>query len=380
MSFHACFRLASAVVLAGTCFIQPAESYSVDTARASSWQRRLDKALLDIDMKPQARLRNLQKALRDPDLPVDVNTAIRAIRKDGFRKGHPDAINTLWPVGTTARSDLEGLSALTKQLPEALKDLRERAPTLTGNVGDRPSGFPDSMTLDSLPKPEEIEEELKNALRSTPKGLEAPKYRVVQTLDGEVKLGNPEQIEIRRYEAFKVATTASMGGTGFNTLASYLFGANEEKKVMAMTMPVLIDRENNEEGAMKFVLPSSASENPPTPLAGGDVKIEQVAERLVAIKPFPGLATEEEITRQKESLLSVLEGAGVSVANPDEVSVLQYNSPLTLPWRRRNEIALVITEEERAAVESSDDSDDSALEQWKARSSATSWYDAGVRL
>merc|ERR1711906_88841 len=102
--------------------------------------------------------------------------AIRAIRKDGFRKGHPDAINTLWPVGTTARSDLEGLSALTKQLPEALKDLRERAPTLTGNVGDRPSGFPDSMTLDSLPKPEEIEEELKNALRSTPKGLEAPRY------------------------------------------------------------------------------------------------------------------------------------------------------------------------------------------------------------
>merc|ERR1711966_202889 len=82
----------------------------------------------------------------------------------------------------------------------------------------------------------------------------------------------------------------------------------------------------------------------------------------------------------KRILLSVLEGAGVSVANPDEVSVLQYNSPLTLPWRRRNEIALVITEEERAAVGSSDDSDDSALEQWKARSSATSWYDAGVRL
>lgn len=378
MSLHGCFRLfASSVVLAGTCLVRPAESYSVDTARASSWQRRLDKALLDIDMKPQARVRNLQRALRDPDLPVDVNMAIRAIRKDGFGKGHPEAINALWPVGTTARSDLEGLFALTKQLPEALEELRERAPTLTGSVGDQPSGFPESMTLDSLPKPKEIEEELKNAFRSTPKGLETPKYAVLRTIDGEAKLGVPEKIEIRRYEAFKVASTASMGGVGFNTLASYLFGANEEKEVMAMTMPVLIDRESNEEGAMKFVLPSSVSENPPTPLAGDNVKIEQVAERLVAIKPFPGLATDDEISRQRESLLSVLEGAGLSVANPDEVSVLQYNSPLTLPWRRRNEIALVITEEERAAVGSSDDS---ALEQWKARSSATSWYDAGVRL
>merc|ERR1712241_1605396 len=107
----------------------------------------------------------------------------------------------------------------------------------------------------------------------------------------------------------------SVGGSGFNTLASYLFGANEEEEAMAMTMPVLITKKagDGEEGTMKFVLPSSAAEAPPTPLESDDVAIERIPERLVAIKPFPGLATEEEISRQREALLSVLSGAGVRV-------------------------------------------------------------------
>jgi len=370
--------LLSAVVLMGACIVSPAEGgfSSGGPTQASSWQRRLDKALLDVDATPQVRVRNFQRAVQDPDLPVDVSIAVRAIRKYGFGKGHPEAINTLWPVGTTARSDLEGLSSLTKQVPEALAELRERVPDLIGSARDRPSTFRGKITLDTLPKLDEIDEELKNALRSTPKGLEAPKYAVVRTIQGEMKLGVPEKIEIRQYDAFKVASTPSISGTGFNTLASYLFGANEEKRVMSMTMPVLIDRGSDEEGNMKFVLPSSVEDAPPTPLKGEDVKIEQVSERLVAIKSFPGLATQEEISRQKESLLSALKEAGVSVLNKDEVSLLQYNSPLTLPWRRRNELALIVEVDEA----DSGTVDDNELERWRSRQSVTSWYDAGVRL
>jgi len=359
--------------------------------RPSSWQRRLDKALLDVDLAPQARARNLQRALGDPDLPVDVSIAIRAIRRDGFGKGHPEFIDTLWPVGTTARSDLEGLAALATQLPEAIRELRVQAPDMIRSSGDQRSnrrGQVPPVSLDAFPKPDEIKEELKNALRSTPRGLEAPRHTVVRTIDGEPRLGTPEKIEIRRYEAFKVATTPSMGGVGFNSLASYLFGANEEKEVMAMTMPVLVtrtarDAEGDEEragrmGTMKFVLPSSVTEAPPTPLEGDEVEIEHVPERLVAIKSFPGLATEEEISRQTEALLAALKGAGVNVFNETEdVSVLQYNSPLTLPWRRRNEIALVVEEDE---IDAEVHVEDSALEGWKSRLSAASWYDAGVRL
>jgi len=322
------------------------------TTTASSWQRRLDRALLDIDIEPEARFRNFQRALKDPNLLTDVRSAVDTIREKGFGKGHPELINKLWPVGTLARADIEGLAALTKQVPETFEEIRDQLPELI--KAQQQSQFPPkadrSLEMGSIPKPEEIEEEIKNAFRSIPKGLETPDYSVERVLDGEVKLGSPEKIEIRKYEAFTVATTPSIGGAGFNTLASYLFGSNEEKQSMAMTMPVIITNDKNSDettelmGTMKFVIPSVSSEAPPTPLKSDDVNIERIPERLVAVKVFPGLVTKEEVSRQKKSLLSSLsgEGVGLNVMNEEEISVLQYNSPFTIPWRRRNEIAIVV--------------------------------------
>jgi len=352
----------------------------LSTPKASSWQRRLDKALLDIDATPKSRFRNLERALQDPNLPTDINSAIDAIRTKGFGKGHPDFINILWPVGTTARSDLEGLTALRTQVPEALRELPDLVKTSQGQISKKSSNPPKSADFNSLPKPDEIKEELKNALRSTPKGLEAPKYSVARVIDGAMSLGVPEKIEIRKYEAFTVASTPSMGGAGFNTLASYLFGGNEEEKAMSMTMPVFVTGRNgkdqNSPGTMQFVLPSEMSDEPPTPLSDEAVNIERIPERFVAVKAFPGLVTEDEVSRQKDALLNALEGADVNVVNEDEVSVLQYNSPLTIPWRRRNEIAFVIeVVQDEPDVEESDASD-----AWYTRMVATSWYDAGVRL
>ena len=39
-------------------------------------------------------------------------------------KGHPEAIQKLWPTGTTARADIEGLFALRSQVPETLEQLK----------------------------------------------------------------------------------------------------------------------------------------------------------------------------------------------------------------------------------------------------------------
>jgi len=307
------------------------------------------------------------------------------IRTKGFGKGHPELINTLWPKGTTARADLEGLTALRAQLPEALRELPELVRTGRQQRSKKSSPSP-SVGFGSFPKPEEIREELKNVLRSTPKGLETPRYKIVRKINGALSLGVPETIEIRRYEAFTVATTPSTGGTGFQTLASYLFGGNEEKKAMAMTMPVFVTGSGDDEsGTMKFVLPSAVSGSPPAPLSDDAVNIERVPERLVAVKAFPGLVTDEEVSRQRDALLSALGGAdGVIVLDGGEenVSVLQYNSPLTIPWRRRNEIAVVVVEEE---IDGDDDTVigvevNGAFVTWSARTVATSWYDAGVRL
>lgn len=344
---------------------------SAGALQAKSWQRRLDRALLDIDTTPKGRVKCLQRALKDPQLAADVRKAVSTIQEKGFGKGHPEAIETLWPTGTIARADIEGLFALRKQVPETVKEIRVRGlPTAysdgastTAATGSVPNPTEVLESIASLAsdakKQRELQEEIKNAFRSTPKGLETPTYRVVRTLDGPMLLGEPQPVEIREYEAFTVARMGSASGAeGFNTLAGYLFGGNAEKTAMAMTMPVEVSTSVGADGelvaggsGMAFVLPKEVSNAPPTPLTSA-VEIAQVEKRVVAVKAFPGIVTDEEVERQRHVLLDVIEQEGaIEAVDASQVSTLQYNSPLTLPWRRRNEVAIVVTFDEEEAAE-----------------------------
>lgn len=221
--------------------------------KANAWQARLDKALLSVDLGPRERARLLRKAVADPKARDDLKSAIEVLREKGMGKGHPEAIELLWPRGTTARADLEGLTALRKQVPEVLADLQKSPPSFNSLNVEAPKPPYPSTVLSSLTalatdskKQAELREEAKDLLRSTPKGLETPKYRVVRTLDGPLFLGQPEPIELRQYEPYTVARTrmdtfgfgSQAGATGFNTLAGYLFGNNEQRVEMSMTMPV----------------------------------------------------------------------------------------------------------------------------------------------
>lgn len=142
---------------------------------------------------------------------------------------------------------------------------------------------------------------------------------------------------------------------------------------MAMTMPVEITPPTNASsaaaaaaGSMAFVLPSEfAGDAAPAPLPSADVSIERVPARLVAALPFAGVVTDEEVARQTDALRAALEADGSVAAVDERTSVLQYNSPLTLPWRRRNEVAIVVRE---------------ALDVEPDATGVVSWYDAGERL
>jgi len=363
--------------------------------KANSWQARLDKALLDVDVEPRARMRLLQRAVRDPDLQKDVRRAVTAIRTQGMGKGHPKVIELLWPTGTTARSDIESLFALRKQVPEVLEDLSKSPPSFRGSSSSAAAAPDPASLLSSIAtlatdqeKQKELKEEAKDLLRPTPKGLETPKYKVVRVLDGPLFLGRAEPIEVRLYDEFTVARTkmsafgfgTSSGGAGFTTLASYLFGDNEEKRAMAMTMPVEVSAAGGGEGSMAFVLPAQDASAPPTPLAGSDVTITQVPARLVAAKAFPGIVTDDEVARQKAALLEALAADGsLTPVDAEQLSVLQYNSPLTIPWRRRNELVLAVVETEATPPPAEADA---AAEGAAAVpvGGVVSWYDAGVRL
>jgi hypothetical protein len=55
--------------------------------KANSWQARVDKALLSVDLGVRPRLRLLSRAAKDPKLQEDVKSAVEAIREKGFGKG-----------------------------------------------------------------------------------------------------------------------------------------------------------------------------------------------------------------------------------------------------------------------------------------------------
>ena len=65
--------------------------------------------------------------------------------------------------------------------------------------------------------------------------------------------------------------------------------------------------------------------------------------------PFPGVATPEEIERQRSKLADVLKAEGLEAAD-DSYTVLQYNSPFTIPWRRRNELVVALADAPKPLV------------------------------
>lgn len=203
--------------------------------------------------------------------------------------------------------------------------------------------------------------EARNMFLETPEGLVGPKYNVVSTAQG---------YEIREYEGYKVASASmskvgetyslddiTKSGTAFNTLAAYLFGGNDEGKVMDMTTPV----STTSLGEMRFYLTNNGSgsmdELFPEPLSPskevneqGAVKIVDVPPARLAVAQFPGFVTEGEVSRQKDALLSSLSLDGVEVDTPHGIKiphiVFQYNPPYTIPIVRRNEIAIPVRSEE----------------------------------
>ena len=55
--------------------------------KANSWQARLDKATLNVDLDVRSRLRLLKKVAQDPKVRDDVASAIQVVQEKGFGKG-----------------------------------------------------------------------------------------------------------------------------------------------------------------------------------------------------------------------------------------------------------------------------------------------------
>ncbi|WP_026604007.1 SOUL family heme-binding protein [Methylomonas sp. 11b] len=173
-------------------------------------------------------------------------------------------------------------------------------------------------------------------------------------------LSEQGDVQIRQYPPLLIAETvidadyAQAGNIGFNRLAGYIFGGNQQKQQMAMTAPVF--RENAGEQiamtapvlqqavgnkwTMAFVMPAGYSlETLPTPI-DPQVTIKVLPAKKVAVLRYSGSLNLEKIHEKSQLLLAWIEQQQLTPLTAPRSAA--YDPPWTLPALRRNEIHIDI--------------------------------------
>jgi hypothetical protein len=157
---------------------------------------------------------------------------------------------------------------------------------------------------------------------------EEPSYVVLKTLE--------QGIEVREYDT-QIRATTQMGkeNRSFGILAEYIFGQNDQSEKIGMTAPVVTYNDK-----MSFVMPKRYDlESLPKPL-NDQIEIDQVQKAKVAVIRFSGFTSPKKIDDEAEKLLTVLKSNGIEIEG--EPFLMRYNSPWTLPFLRRNEVAIKV--------------------------------------
>lgn len=170
------------------------------------------------------------------------------------------------------------------------------------------------------------------------------------------------ETELRRYPPMvAVETAAPTQRTAFGRLFRYIEGDNETRTSISMTAPVELDRPGqtlsmttpvelerigSEETAtaetvrMAFYLPSTVDvESAPVPL-DETVDLVVIPERTLAVRTFSWRPTAGRFARERTALLESLERADVDITA--EPFFLGYDAPGTIPFLRRNEVAVEV--------------------------------------
>jgi hypothetical protein len=182
------------------------------------------------------------------------------------------------------------------------------------------------------------------------KGTETAAYTVERTVEGaELRSYGPRLVA-------KVTVSGSRSGAanaGFRILAGYIFGANSQSSKIAMTTPVAqVPDAPDGPGALspgadgaqswtvRFTMPSDRSLAGLPPPDDPRIRLLETAPERMLVLQFTGRPTDAALAKATASLLAIAERAGVAGRGAPEF--LFYDSPFTLPWNRRNEVALVL--------------------------------------
>lgn len=170
---------------------------------------------------------------------------------------------------------------------------------------------------------------------------EKPRYRVAER-DGA--------FELRDYPALLTAGTVDHGererslNAGFRALADYIFAKSRGGEQIAMTAPVIQDRDEDEGGwRTRFVMPAEYDRAtlPPAPLG---VEIGETPARRVAAVRFRGGQNDRRLAEKATELRRWLARRGLSAA-AGKPEYAFYNSPMIAPPLRRNEVLIPIADD-----------------------------------
>ena len=152
-------------------------------------------------------------------------------------------------------------------------------------------------------------------------------------------------LEIRFYPAATMATIYSkatsyktLSSNGFNKLAKFIFGGNEQKESISMTAPVRMSL--SEKGSsMSFVMPEKyATSKLPTP-NDKKIQIQKSQHEYFAVIAFSGYANDEKINEYRNKLAQILTQR--KIRTKGDFNFLGYNAPFQF-LGRTNEIVIPI--------------------------------------
>jgi len=184
-------------------------------------------------------------------------------------------------------------------------------------------------------------------------GTEQLRYEVVERIG--------DTIEIRQYPIRIVAETSldanksdNPRGEAFRIVAGYIFGANKRRKNIDMTSPVEISspgtkiamtvpveaKKSETALVMRFFMPASYSkDNLPEP-SDPRIKLIELPPTTVAVLKFSGSTDDAAVSTRTEKLLKTLQATKWKISGP--TTAFFYNPPWTIPFLRRNEVAVPV--------------------------------------
>ena len=144
-----------------------------------------------------------------------------------------------------------------------------------------------------------------------------------------------ELYEIRKYSDRLAVETSRAGlDSNFRKLFNYISGRNDTQEKIAMTTPVT-QVEKNGSMTMQFYLPSKFNSDTVPKPSSTDVSIVNIEGGYYAVIRYSGRASDSNFTKHKEILEKELKINNVTIISAPIRAT--YDSPFTLPMKRRNE-------------------------------------------